>query len=238
MQRILVAFGLAVFLASGWTPRALAQKTEVGLIAAWEQAQKADPSTTKFEKIKDRDYHFATKRFPFDGELLVRNVVMEDFPGLSQDGNSIGTLEVELQGTTDDFHRTFARSYAQWNMSNTLYWDPKTTQWQTSERYLQEARGRIPMQVGIWPALLGLGWLGVFVFVFVFGLLFFRFWQYNSRMKLINQRGERVLQISEQNGKIAERNAQIIEQGLKIQQENAKIFQEILEELKKLSERR
>src|ERR1700756_5593559 len=92
-------------------PSARAQKSEQGLLAAWEQAQKADPSTIKFEKVKDRQYHFATKRFPFDGDLLVRNAVVEDFSAVNQDGISMGTVEAELQGATDGFYRTYARSY-------------------------------------------------------------------------------------------------------------------------------
>ncbi|PYU67273.1 MAG: hypothetical protein DMG49_19340 [Acidobacteria bacterium] len=102
--------------------------TEAGLLTAWERAQKNDPRAFKFKRVKDRQHHFATKRFPFDGDLLVRNAVVEDFSAVNQDGTSMGTVEVELQGATDDFYRTCARSYAQWNTPNTLYWDPKARQ--------------------------------------------------------------------------------------------------------------
>lgn len=241
MRRIMTAFAFAAFLVAGWIPCAFAQKTEAGLISAWEQAQKSDPATIQFEKTRDREYQFATKRFPFDGYLLVRNVAIEDFSAVNQDGISMGTVEVELQGTNEEFHRTFARSYAQWNLTNTLYWDPKKEQWLTSEKYFQGVRARIPTQA-VLPALLGFGWLGALVVIF--GLLFFSLWRYNAKIKVINQRSERVAQISERNGQIAERNgqiaernAQIIEQELKLQQENAKVFQEILAELKKLSAR-
>jgi hypothetical protein len=223
-------FGMASLLIGFTPPAALAQKTDAGLITAWEQAQKSDPSTIKFEKTKDRQYHFATKRFPFDGELLVRNVVVEDFSAVNQDGVSMGTVEVELQGATDDFYRTYARSYTQWNMSNTLYWDPKLQRWQTSEQYFQQVRARIPKQVA-WSGLLSIGWLGILVVLVV--ALFFSVLRYNSKIKAINQRSERTLQISERNRQIAERNAQIFEQGLKLQEQNGKIFGEILEELKK-----
>jgi hypothetical protein len=238
MRRIRIVYVFAALLAVGWTPRAFAQKTETALISVWEQAQKSDPGTIKFEKTKDRQYHFATKRFPFDGELLVRNVVLEDFSAINQDGISMGTVEVELQGTTEDFHRTFARSYAQWNLTNTLYWDPKKGQWLTSEQYFQGVRARIPARIPtqpVWSALLGFGWLGVLVIIF--GLLFFTLWRYNAKIKVINQRSERMMQISERNGQIAERNAQILEESLKLQKENARVFQEILEELKKGSAR-
>ena len=226
--------GLAILLVGFISPAAQAQKTEAGLLSVWEQVQKSDSSTIKFEKTRDREYHFATKRFPFDGQLLVRNVVIEDFSAVNQDGVSMGTVEVELQGAGEDFHRTFARSYAQWNMSNTLYWEPKSQQWLTSDQYFQQVRARIPVQAA-WPALVGFGWLGFLIFIAA--LLVFSLWRYNSKIKVINQRSERTMQISERNGQIAERNAQILEQNLKLQEQNNKIFGEILEELKKLSAR-
>ena len=228
-----------LFVLSGAFP-AHAQKTEAALLDAWEQEQKSDPSTTKFEKTgKDREYHFATKRFPFDCELLVRNVVIEDYPVVNQEGISTGTVEVELQHVNDDFHRTFAVSYANWIRGNTLYWDPKAQHWLTSERYFQQVRDRLPKQM-FWPALglLGLSWLSwIAIPLAIFGALFFSLWRYNSRIKVINQRSERMMQISERNGQIAERNAQLYEQSFKLQEENTKLFQEILAELKKLSGR-
>jgi hypothetical protein len=232
MRGIVSALSLAALLVLRFTPSGSEQKTEAGLIAAWEQERKSDPTTIKFEKTKDRQYHFSTKRFPFDGELLVRNVVLEDYPGVNQDGISTGTVEVELQGVTDDFHRTFGTSYAKWSTGNTLYWDPTAQHWLTSEQYFQQVRDRIPTQM-VWPSLINFGWVGILLVIF--GGLFFSLWRNNKRIKVINQRSERSLQISERNGQLAERNSQIFEQSLKLQEQNAKRFQEILEELKKIA---
>lgn len=234
MRGIVTAFGLAILLAVRLAPSGSDQKTEAGLIAAWEQEQKSDPATIKFEKTKDRQYHFSTKRFPFDGELLVRNVVLEDYPVFNEDGISVGTVEVELQGVTNEFHRTFATSYGKWLSGNTLHWDSKAQRWLTSEQYFQQVRERIPKQMA-WPALISFGWLGILLVVF--GGLFFSLWRNQKRMKIINQRSERTLQISERNAQLAERNSQIFEQSLKLQEQNAKLFQEILEELKRISAR-
>ncbi|HYL84775.1 MAG TPA: hypothetical protein VE263_11115 [Candidatus Angelobacter sp.] len=234
MPRLPAAFVIAFLFAGICVQSARAQKTESGLLAAWEQQQKSDASTAKFEKVKDRQYHFATKRFPFDGNLLVRNVLIEDNSAINQYGIAMGTIEIELQGTSDDFYRTYARSYAQWNLSNTLYWDPQSQRWLTSDQYFQQVRSRIPTQA-IWPALMGFGWLGFLVLIL--GVLVLSFWRYNAKIKIINQRSERTLQISERNGQIAERNAQIFEQSLKLTELNVKVFQEILEELKKLNAR-
>ncbi len=232
MKKLIAVSSLALLLFALWAQPARAQKSEEALLSAWEQAQKADPSTVKFEKVKDRQYHFATKRFPFDGDILVRNAVVEDFSAVNQDGISMGTIEMELQGVTEDFYRTYARSYTQWTITNTLYWSPKTQQWLTSEKYFQQVRARVPAQAA-WPALMGFGWLGILVLIFAF--LVFSLMRYNGKIKVINQRSERTLQISERNGQIAERNAQIFEQSLKLQQENVKIFQEMLAELRKKS---
>src|SRR5690242_8564775 len=234
MRGIVSALSLAVLFTSRFTAPDPEQKTEAGLITTWEQEQKSDPTTIKFEKTKDRQYHFSTKRFPFDGELLVRNVVLEDYPGVNQDGISTGTVEVELQGVNEEFHRTFAASYGKWITGNTLYWDPKAQHWLTSEQYFQQVRDRIPRQTA-WPALISFGWIGILLVIF--GTLFFSLSRNQKRMKVISQRNERSLQISERNGQLAERNAQIFEQSLKFQEQNAKLFQEILEELKKISAR-
>jgi hypothetical protein len=241
MQRMLSIFVVLLFLDAGWAAALRAQKTEAGLLAAWEQAQKSDASTAKFEKIRDRQYHFATRRFPFDGDLLVRNVVIEDYSSVNQNGIGMGTVEVELQGATDELYRTYARSYSQWNVLNTLYWDPQPQRWLTSDQYFQQVRARIPAQA-FWPGLISFGWLALLIVIV--GMLVLSLSRYNSKIKAINQRSERTMQISERNGQIAERNAQLAErnaqlyeQSMKLQEQNAKLFQDILEELKKISAR-
>jgi len=236
MRGIVSALSLAALFVLPLAPSGSEQKTEAGLIAAWEQEQKSDPTTIKFEKTKDRQYHFSTKRFPFDGVLLVRNVVLEDYPAFDSDRDriSVGTVEVELQGVNEEFHRTFAASYGKWITGNTLHWDPKAQHWLTSEQYFQQVRERIPRQM-VWPSLISFGWFGILLVIV--GGLFFSLWRNNKRIKVINKRSERSLQISERNGQLAERNSQIFEQSLKLQEQNAILFQEIVEELKKLSAR-
>jgi hypothetical protein len=87
----------------------------------------------------------------------------------------------------------------------------------------------------VWPTFVSFGWFGVLLVIF--GGLFFSLWRNTKRMKVISQRSERSLQISERNGQLAERNAQIFDQSLKIQEQNAQLFQEILEELRKIATR-
>src|SRR5437016_12432796 len=73
MRTTVAALAIVLLLFAPRIPSASAQKSEEGLLVAWEQAQKADPNTLKFERVKDHKYHFATNRFPLDGDLLVRN---------------------------------------------------------------------------------------------------------------------------------------------------------------------
>lgn len=112
---------------------------------------------------------------PFDGELVVRNVVLEDFPSFNHEERfSTGTVRVELQGVNEEFHQTFAASYGKWITGNTLYWDPKAQHWLTSEQYFQPVRERIPRQT-VWPALVSFGWSSI-LFV-IFGGLLFSLWR-------------------------------------------------------------
>jgi len=225
MRNAFFAVGLTFFLIGTCLP-ARAQKTEAGLIAAWEQTQKSNPKTTTFEKIKDREYHFATKQFPFDGTLLVRNVVIDDYPQTGSASVSRGTVEVELQGTDEQFHRTYAVSYAQWNQENTLYWTNKSGRWLPSKSYFEQVRADLPSRGAIWPLLVGFEWTGFLALLVA--LVIFSMWRNGRRMKIINQRSEVTVQRSERNLQIAERN-------LQLQEENTKIFREILDQLKKNS---
>jgi hypothetical protein len=213
-----------MLLLASFGASAYGQKTEAGLLAAWEQAQRSDSKTTRFEKLKDREYRFATSRFPFDGQLVVRNLVIDDFPQVETEGISTGTVEVELQGVTQDFYRTFGVSYARWNQSNTLYWNAKLGQWLSPERYFLKVRENLPVARTTWPFFFGFGWTGLLLVLIVVVLV--SVWRSFSRMKVISERSERTLKLSERNSQIAERN-------LQLQEENAKVFREILEQLRK-----
>ncbi len=204
-----------------------AQKTEASLLAVWEQQQKSDPATIKFEKTAGRAYRFATKHFPFDGELLVRNISIQDngatFAG--QDFTS-GTVEVELVGVKDDFYRTFAVSYNQWNMGNTFYWNSKTSSWVTSQERLRHIQDELPFRGGFWTTLLASSGTIIVVLLFIPIVLFLSFIRYNRRIKEINARAQRSLSLSERAIELSERNIQL-------QEEHAKLLQEIRDGLKK-----
>ena len=207
------------------SPQASAQKDRAGLIAAWEQSQKSDPATTKLEKTSDGQYNFATKRFPFDGTLMVRNVSIDDSPAAFNDNQiSTGTVEIELLNLPANFHEIYGTSYAQWYATNTLYWSGKSGRWLTSREYFQSVRDTLPLSRGLWPLWSISGWM--FILLLILAFVVFNAWRATRRVAVMSQRNQRVLELSERNSQIAERNIQLSE-------ENNKIFKEILDELRK-----
>jgi hypothetical protein len=224
MRRLVLAIGLAFIYLTGMTSPLRAQKNEAGLVTAWEQQQKADPATTKFEKAGERRYHFATKRFPFDGDLLVRNVSIGNYGSYEEQGFVTGTVEVELQGVSEDFHRTFAMSYGQWSMGNMLYWDAKSEKWLTAEQRMKQAREALPRSRSSWALLFTEGWSLILVALLLF--LVYSLFRYNRRMREITARSDRSLALTERAIQLSERN-------VKLQEEHAKLLQEIRDHLKK-----
>jgi hypothetical protein len=221
-------FLCAAILLFIFAPRPVhAQKTEAGLLAAWEQGQKSDPATIIFEKTADRSYHFSTKHFPFDGELLVRNISIQDAGSafVGQEFTS-ATVEVELPGVKEDFYRTFAVSYGQWLVGNTLYWDAKSASWVTSQQHLRRFQNEFPLRRGFWTTLLASGGTLILILLVIPVVLFFSYFRYNRRIKEINARSARSLEISERAIQLSERNVQL-------QDEHTKLLQEIRDSLRK-----
>jgi hypothetical protein len=228
MRTVFVVFGLGFLYLTGMTSTVRAQKNEAGLLAAWEQEQKADPSTTKFEKVGERRYHFVTKRFPFDGDLLVRNVSIQNLGSYGDPAFITGTVELELQGVSEDFHRTFAMSYGQWTIGNTLYWDAKGQSWVTADGRMKQAREALPRSRSSWTMLFAEGWsfAPMAVLFFLVFFLMYSLSRYNRRMREITARSDRSLALTERAIQLSERNVQL-------QEEHAKLLQEIRDLLKK-----
>jgi hypothetical protein len=99
------------------------------LLERWERAQLEDPQTRRFETIGERRYRFSTERFPFDGELQVVNVSLDDLAGRVLGGYVIGMVEVELLDLPDGFMQRHAHSVAQWRSHHQFYHDERSGQW-------------------------------------------------------------------------------------------------------------
>ena len=116
-----------------------AAPTRESALESWERVQRSDPQVTRFEKIGDRRYSFATKRFPYDGELQVVNVAIDDL-GLDADdvvGSRIAIVEVELVGLSDELRRRHIQSIGLWERNNTLYYDVETNSWLSFSEWQQ-----------------------------------------------------------------------------------------------------
>ncbi|MEW6336893.1 MAG: hypothetical protein ACOY3Y_12920 [Acidobacteriota bacterium] len=146
---------LAVVVVAAQAATAADYPTQDSLIDAWEKAQRADPTCRLLEKVSDNRYRYATTRFPYEGELLLLNTVLDDgMEELEDDGWIIGTVEVELVGLPADFPARYARSYGSWMQSHTLYFDRGLGRWLTSGEFRGRLAARVRRQTG------ALGFLG------------------------------------------------------------------------------
>jgi hypothetical protein len=163
MRYLFVALGIALSLSLIITPRAIAQRNEAGLIAAWEAEQESDSRTTKFEKVADKTYHFATTRFPYDGNLQIVDVDIRAPLNSGIDGFAFspGVIGVQLAGASDDFLKAHEASYTDWESANTLYWDEMAGAWLTSAQYFEAVRHRSRVTASS-GSLLAFGYSGFF----------------------------------------------------------------------------
>ena len=113
--------------------------TRESALEAWEEVQQSDPQVTAFEKLGDRRYHFATERFPYDGDLQVVNVAIDDLGPDPEEafGNRIAIVEVELVDMSDEIHRRHIQSIGLWERNNTLYFDKETKSWLSFSEWQQ-----------------------------------------------------------------------------------------------------
>ena len=130
--RLLTLIAVVFVLAWANAP-ALAQPSQESLLKAWEQVQKSDPDTLVFEKIAEGRYRFKTGRFPFDGELKVLKVSVED-PGEDYNYSTYGVVEYDLPGLSEEVKKKYERSYSKWQGTNTLYFDKEAGSWLSSEQ--------------------------------------------------------------------------------------------------------
>ena len=96
--------------------------SEESLIKAWEGFQKEDPKTIIFEKISKNHYRFKTERFPFDGELKILNLTVDEQTSSFEGGFVLGVVEVELINLPKDFLEKYSYSYSAWIQDNILYY--------------------------------------------------------------------------------------------------------------------
>jgi hypothetical protein len=193
--------------------------TEESLIEAWENVQREDPETIVFEKLSPGSYHFKTERFPFDGELKVLNVTIDERMGDYDYGFIMGVVEVELVGLTEDILEKYYYSYSAWMQKNMLYYDEEKEEWLSAKEYYSRIKEKIPS-----------GYLmdffnyapSVIFFFFLLILLIIVF--------IIQRKNKKYLDFAQG---LNVRQMEIAEESHKLAKKNHKLLSDILKELKK-----
>ncbi len=118
---------LFVLLAPATTLAATAPKPdEASLLMAWEAAQRGDPKTEIFDRVEPGRYRFKTTRFPYDGEIVVYNVVIDD---VGNDDWVRGVVEAGLTNVDEMFQKRYSYSFSSWEERNTFYYFPRLQRW-------------------------------------------------------------------------------------------------------------
>jgi len=153
MRGIFLALSLAAGAGADASPKDVPPPDEASLLQAWETAQRRSPGTEVLERTGDRRYRFKTSRFPFDGELVVLNLLIEPLP-LDEEPGYTGTVEVELAGLPGDVKSRYVQSFARWQASHALFYDRGRGGWLTAEAWREartkQLRGAFGAEPGLW----------------------------------------------------------------------------------------
>jgi hypothetical protein len=197
------------------------------LIAAWEAALQSEESTEILQKTAERTYRFKTRLFPFDGELKVLNVLIDDFAeGEYLAGFASGSVEVELVGFSQEQMTRYARSYGYWYQLHTLFFDFKEGRWLTAKEYRVTAMARNPLPGGNSPVM---SWLAQNYFLVIMALLAVFLWWLSKKS------GRQVKSaLSQQNEamELTRRSFALSEKAVQLNEEANALLKEILQELK------
>jgi hypothetical protein len=162
---LLAGAALGAVMTFGAATSAQTPPDEASLLRAWEAAQRQSPGTQMLESAGERRYRFRTSRFPFDGELVVLNLLIEPLP--VDDGRGYtGTVEVELIDLASDVPMRFAQSYSRWQAGHILFYDPARGEWLTGEAWRRARLNEMGATMGVERGLLG------FLSANLFGILF------------------------------------------------------------------
>lgn len=205
---------------------------EEAFLQAWESTQKNDPKTVVFEKKSPRLYRFKTTRFPFDGELKVLNVTVNEGFGDDADLPAVGKYgfaEVELVGWSKEDTIRYAQSYALWTQTHTLYHDAKGNRWLPTVEYFKSVRnnaGGAVRRSGWATASTYLNYLWILLLVYFMGVLFVSGKRVRRNFKQI----EESIQLSRRSVALQE---EAVPKQRALLEETNRLLKEILESLKK-----
>ncbi len=136
MKKILLLLVLAAVLGLAGLARAgkLPAEPEPDkdtLLLAWERVQSQDPHTKKFEKLGERRYFLETDLFPFNNEIRILHLTVDDeYPEEIE-----GFIAVELTGVDKAFRERYQNNFRVWNRHNSLIWSADVNKWLTGKEY-------------------------------------------------------------------------------------------------------
>jgi hypothetical protein len=215
----------ALFLAAGAVTGVSAKDTvppdEVSLLNAWEAAQRQSAGTEVFERTGDRRYRLKTSRFPFDGDLVVLNLLIEPLPVDDEPGYT-GTVEVELVGLPDDVRGRYVQSFARWQAGHTLFYDRGRGDWVTAEAWreaqMKQLRGAFGAPPGLWGFLsANLFWVLFLVLLAVFLVHAAR--KADRQMKAAHEAQKKVMADHQLSLEMARRSLELNEQANRLLEE-------------------
>lgn len=228
MRKRFIFFSLVLLVSSivGAAGEPAAKPDENSLLSAWEEALQADSSTETFEKTAARTYRFKTKLFPFDGELKILNLLIQDYGDEEYaPGFAFGSVEVELVGFTQEQMTRYARSYSYWYQLNTLFFDRKTERWLSAKEYRATAFSRNPLQAGN-PFV---SWLAQNYFLVIMALLALFLWWLSKKS---NRQFKSALTQQNEAMEITRRSIALSERTVQLNEETNLLLKEMLQELK------
>ncbi len=228
MRKRLLIFSLVLLTVSiaGIAKEPVAKPDENSLLSAWEAALQTEESTEILQRTADRSYRFKTRLFPFDGELKVLNVLIQDFGDEEYvPGFATGSVEVELVGFSQEQMTRYARSYSYWYQLNSLFFDFKEGRWLTAKEYRLVAMARNPLP-GRSPVMY---WLAQNYFLVIMALLAVFLWWLSKKS---GRQVKSAMAHQDEAMELTRRSFALSEKAVQLNEEANRLLKEMLQELK------
>ena len=136
-------------------------RTRDALLAAWERAQQDEPNVEILEQLGPGLYRFKTTWFPFDGQLRVLNVSIDQREAFNEYDYPTGVVEVELVDMPEDFWQKHSHSVGLWMQTNSLFFDTQNDRWLTNREWQAQLNEEMPYGYGGLVKWANWIWLGV-----------------------------------------------------------------------------
>lgn len=214
-----------VFSAAVAAPEAPPAPTEETLLAAWEDAQRADPKVQLLESVGEREYRFETTHFPYEGRLVITEVVVDDYAGMGSD--AVGFIQAKLPDAADDVLVNHSYAYSIWQRHNTLYWNADESRWLGWDEQQAMWQETVP-ETGWWSYL---DWFWIAFLVVIVVVLAFT-------TRKANRRVEQGLAMQEEAMARQREAMEAMERGLQLNEETNVLLREIRDAISETKDER